>query len=356
MGRPYFSQSTNQQFEDNLAGFSVHYEPDVWGKIHNAVSASKAQALATESDLATLSLSIHAELAADYFNLRCADQTQQYLDDMVFTSTKTRNLIQQLFHGGLAPATDVAQAELQRQNAITAAIDNKIKRGQIEHAIATLTGQNPANFVLKAELDVIPLIPTFEIGLPSNLLERRPDVASAERRLMAANASVGIAKSAFFPSFGLNAAAGYESSSLANWFKAPNLFWSVGPSAALTIFDGGLRTAQVDQAKSVVVEATADYRQTVLDALKETEDNLIALKGLEREHDSASSALDATKTTLAMAEARYKGGIASDLDVTQAQMIDLQSHIVLTTIEARRQVATVLLVKALGGGWSSAPQ
>src|SRR5277367_3792171 len=263
----------------------LSYEIDVWGRVRNAVASAKASQQASAADLATLNLAIHAELAEDYFTLRAEDTQQLLLDKTVEDYSRALKLTQNLYNGGAAALTDVAQAQAQLETARTQAADIRLQRAQSEHAIAVLTGNNPSAFHLDANPLVVPLAPPIvDPGLPSALLERRPDVAAAERRTSAANAQIGVARAAYFPVFSLNAAAGFDSTSASNWLTAPSQFWSAGPLAGvLTVFDAGRHRAQSAQARAAYDEQVADYRNTVLTAYQEVEDSLVALKQLEQE-------------------------------------------------------------------------
>ena len=354
--KPFYFAAFDPKYQDNLLGLNVSYEFDVWGRIRNAVAASDALAVASAADLATLELSMRAELAKDYFALRSYDAEQGVLDRAVESYRTLYELTQQLFEGGGASATDVALAKVQWQNATTQATDNRLKRSQMEHAIAVLTGESASTFSLPAQREFTALPPALALGIPSALLERRPDIAAAERRVAAANAEIGVARAAFFPVFGLNAAGGFESGNEASWLTAPSRYWAMGPTAALTVFDAGRRQAVTDQAHAAFDEAAANYRQTVLQAFQEVEDNLAALRDLEQEFQSASGANQAAGEALNQANFRYQGGIASYLEVMTAQNQALQSEFAVTDLRARRLMASVQLVKALGGGWQAGQQ
>jgi NodT family efflux transporter outer membrane factor (OMF) lipoprotein len=334
----------------------LSYEIDVWGRVRNAVASAKATQQASAADLATVSLSIHAELASDYFTLRSEDSQQQLLDTTVEDYTKALRLTQNLYSGGAAALTDVAQAQAQLETARTQAADIRLQRAQTEHAIAVLLGQNPSAF----HLDASPLPdsatpPPVDAGLPSMLLERRPDVAAAERRTASANAQIGVARAAYFPVFSLSAAAGFDSTSASNWLSAPSRLWSLGPAAGvLTVFDAGRHRAQAAQAKAVYDEQVANYRGTVLLAYQEVEDNLAALRQLQQESISEAAAVGSTATALQQAQYRYKAGLVTYLEVSTAETIALQAQLANVSIQARRMIASVQLVKALGGGWSGA--
>lgn len=340
-------------YSDYTLNADVSYELDVWGRVRNTVAAARAQAQASAGDLATVDLAMHAELATDYFLLRSDDTRQTLLDDTVKAYQQALDLTRRRHDGGVAAAADVDQAETQLQTATTLAADNRLKRSQLEHAIAVLIGQPPSGFSLPTS-PLAATLPPIDPGLPSQLLERRPDVAAGERRVFAANAQIGVARAAFFPVFGLNAAAGFESRSPSSWIEAPSSLWSFGPSATLALLDWGRREAVTDRARAAYDEAVADYRQSVLTAYQDVEDNLIALRQLDEEHQSQTAAVAAAQRAQAQAGNRYKGGIATYLEVTVAQNNALQAQLSLADIEVRRINAGVLLAKALGGGWQPA--
>jgi NodT family efflux transporter outer membrane factor (OMF) lipoprotein len=333
----------------------LSYEIDVWGRVRNTIAAAKASQQASAADLATLNLAIHAEMATDYFSLRSQDTQQQLLDKTVQDYTKALQLTQNLYNGGAAALADVAQAQALLETARTQAADVRLQRSQTEHAIAVLLGQNPSGF----HMDLNPYSttiapPPIDPGLPSSLLERRPDVAAAERRTAAANAQIGVARAAYFPVFSLGAAAGFDSTSTSNWLSAPSRLWSLGPAAGvLTVFDAGRHRAQTAQAQALYDEQVADYRNTVLVAFREVEDNLAALRQLQQETLSEAAAVSSTSTALQQAQYRYKAGLVTYLEVSTAETALLQAQLAALTIQVRRMDASVLLVKALGGGWRS---
>jgi NodT family efflux transporter outer membrane factor (OMF) lipoprotein len=331
----------------------LSYEIDVWGRVRNAVASARAGEQASAADLATLNLAIRAELATDYFSLRSEDTQQQLLDTTVADYVKALQLTQNLYNGGAAALTDVAQAQAQLETARTQAADIGLQRAQTEHAIAVLLGENPSVFHMEVNPYISPVAPPpIDPGLPSTLLERRPDVAAAERRTAAANAQIGVARAAYFPVFSLGAAAGFDSTSTSNWLSAPSQLWSLGPAAGvLTVFDAGRHRAQTAQARAVYDEQVADYRNTVLTAYQEVEDNLAALRQLQRENLSETAAVSSTATALQQAQYRYKAGLVTYLEVSTAENAALQAQIANVTIQLRRMNASVLLVKALGGGW-----
>jgi len=321
--------------------------------VRNAVASAQASQQASAADLATLDLAIHAELANDYFSLRSQDTEQQLLDQTVEDYARALVLTENLYNGGAAALTDVAQAQAQLETARTQAADIRLQRAQSEHAIAVLLGQNPSAFHMDASpLAVSAAPPPIDPGLPSSLLERRPDVAAAERRTAAANAQIGVARAAYFPVFSLGAAAGFDSASASNWLTAPSKLWSVGPAAGLlTVFDAGRHRAQSAQAHAVYDEQVANYRNTVLSAYQEVEDNLAALRQLQQESVSEAAAVKATATALEQAQYRYKAGLVTYLEVVTAENTSLQAQLANVAIQLRRMSASVLLVKALGGGW-----
>jgi NodT family efflux transporter outer membrane factor (OMF) lipoprotein len=338
----------------NDASFSadLSYEIDLWGRIRNTVASAEAQEQASAGDLASLDLSIRAELASDYFSLRADDTQQAILDRTVDAYEKAYALTVRRHDGGAAAEADVDQAQAQLQIARTQAADIHLRRMQLEHAIAILTGVPPSEFSLPPEpLRATP--PALNTGLPSELLERRPDIAAAERRAAAANAQIGVARAAFFPQIGLSASGGFESALASNLLNMPSRMWSLGPSATLPLFDAGQRSAVTDQARAAFDEAAANYRETVLGAFRDVEDNLLALNQLQSESESQALAVKASGRALYQAQARYTGGLVNYLEVVTAENTDLQAQLSAADIAARRMAASVALVKALGGGWQA---
>jgi outer membrane protein, multidrug efflux system len=333
----------------------LSYEVDVFGRVRNTVANARANEQATTGDVASLDLSLHAELATDYFLLRGLDIEQRLLDQTVVDYERALQLTQNLFKGGAAAISDVQQAQAVLELARTQAEDTRLHRAQTEHAIAVLTGQQPSGFALAARAeDSLPTEAAIDTGLPSQLLERRPDVAAAERRVAAANANIGVARAAYFPVFDLLAQAGSQATTAANWLTAPAQFWSIGPQAILTIFDGGLHRAQSAAAHSVYDQQVANYRNAVLTAYQDVEDNLAALRQLQRESISQAAAVKATQGALDQANLRYKGGIVTYLEVVATQNAALAARLTAVDIDIRRATATVQLVKALGGDWNAA--
>jgi NodT family efflux transporter outer membrane factor (OMF) lipoprotein len=328
------------------------YEIDVFGRVRNSVAAARASAQASAADLAVVDLSMHSELAIDYFTLRSEDAQQTLLDQAVAEYGKALQLAQNLYNGGAAPLTDVAQAQVQLETARTQAEDVRLRRAQTEHAVAVLVDQPASKFHLGPQplpSDAAP--PPIDPGLPSALLERRPDVAAAERAVAAANATIGVVRAAYFPVFSLSAALGFESTHGFSLIDAPSTLWALGPSALLTLFDGGRRRAQTDKARAAYDEQVANYRNTVNTAYSEVEDSLAALRQLERESVSESAAVAAASTELEQANYRYMAGATNYLEVVTAENAALAARLSAADIQVRRVNASVLLVKALGGGW-----
>ena len=351
--QPYFPLSNSHATGDFQLPLDLSYEVDLWGRIRRSVVAAGAQAQASAADLGTVKLTLHAELAIDYFELRSADAQQRLLDETVRAFSDSLELTRARLEGGASPESDVAQAKTQLDTARVQATDIAVRRAQYEHAIAVLIGQPPASFALPpAPLESQP--PTVPVGVPSELLQRRPDIAAAERRAGEANEQIGIAIAAYYPSLSLNGSAGLESTSAANWFSWPSRFWAVGLSLAQTVFDGGRRRAGTAAARAAYDASIADYRQTTLTAFQEVEDNLAALRVLEREGEQQDEAVESANNNLRLFNDRYVGGRDSYLQVITAQTTYLDNERNQVDIRRRRMDASVLLVTALGGGWTAA--
>jgi NodT family efflux transporter outer membrane factor (OMF) lipoprotein len=342
----------NANYTDLQLPVDASYEPDVWGRVRRSVEAARANAQATAADVENVSLSLHAELASDYFQLRALDAEEQLLRSTVDAFQKALDLTQNRYNGGIVSQVDVAQAQTQLETTRAQLVDLGVQRAQFEHAIAVLTGQAPANFNLPAApLSKTP--PVVPAGLPSELLERRPDIASNERRMAAANAQIGVAQAAYYPTITLTASGGFEGNSITNWFNGPSGFIQAGASAFETIFDAGRRRAITDQARAGFDQSVANYHQTVLSAFEDVEDSLAALRLLEDEARTQDAAVAAAQHSLALSNNRYKGGVATYLEVITAQSIALSDQRVAVQIAGRRMTASVSLVKALGGGWNT---
>ena len=329
----------------------MSYEVDAWGRVRLTIEAARAEAQASAADLETLRLSFHAELAFDYFELRSSDAEQKLLDDTVVTYQKALDLTENRFEGGVAAGAEVAQAKTQLESTKTQDTDLAVRRAQFEHAIAVLIGKSPAEFTLEPKSIVDP--PAIPVGLPSQLLERRPDIAANERRVAEANAQVGIAHAAFFPQILLSAVLGLQGQSITDWLNWPSRFWAVGPSVAQTIFDGGRRRATQQAAQFDYDATVATYRESALDAFQQVEDNLAALRVLEKETGTQRAAVTAAERSLQLSTNRYTGGLVTYLEVVTAQGTALTNERVSVDILRRRMDASVLLIKALGGGWDT---
>jgi NodT family efflux transporter outer membrane factor (OMF) lipoprotein len=338
---------------DILLSLDMSYEVDLWGRVRRTVNAARREAQATAADLETARLSLQAELAIDYFELRAADAQQQLLDETVKAFEDALRLTENRFRGGAAPQADVAQAQTQLDTTRVQATDIAVQRAQLEHAIAILIGRPPAEFSLPPRpLDHRP--PDIPPGVPSQLLERRPDIAAAERRVAEANEQIGIARAAYYPTVMLNASVGFEGSSFGNFLNASSLLWAVGTSITQTIFDGGRRRATSESALAAYDATVAGYRQTTLNAFQQVEDNLVALRVLEQEAQQQRRAVQSAQLSLQLFTNRYRGGVDNYLQVITAQTVALQNQRNEIDILRRRIDASVLLVKALGGGWTVA--
>jgi NodT family efflux transporter outer membrane factor (OMF) lipoprotein len=348
--KPLRSSSAPTRSTDFVVRADVVYEADVWGRVRQTIQASRATAQASAADLESVALGLHAELALAYFELRANDAERQLIDTSVAAYQRALELTRNRFSGGIASGVDVAQAETQLHLARAQALDLGVRRAQLEHAVATLIGQPASGFVIPlSPLAAAP--PPLPVGLPSTVLERRPDIAGAERRLMAANAQIGVARSALFPLVALTGSAGFESAVLGNWLKLASNFWSVAPAIAVSVFDGGRRRAGVEQAEAAYLRAEAQYRDVVLVAFREVEDSLSALRILAEEAAVQRAGVEAAQRSLTLSTNRYRGGVATYLEVVITQNALLQAQRTALGILRRQMAASILLVKALGGGW-----
>jgi NodT family efflux transporter outer membrane factor (OMF) lipoprotein len=344
------SQVQQASTGDFVLPFDLSYELDLWGRVRRNVAAAREEAQATAGDYETAKLCLEAELAMDYFELHSADAQKQLLDDTLKAYTDNVQLTTHRFKGGVAPRADVAQAQTQLDTTRVQDTDVTVQRAQFEHAIAVLIGKPPAEFSLAAApLNTQP--PSIPIGLPSELLQRRPDIAAAERRMAEANQQIGIAKAAYFPTVMLDGTAGFEGTQGSNWFTWPAGFWALGPSLAETLFDAGRRRATSESARANYDATIATYRQTSLTAFQQVEDNLAALRILENEAQQQDEAVASSKDSLRLFTNRYKGGVDTYLQVITAETTELANERNAIDILRRRMDASVLLVKALGGGW-----
>ena len=329
------------------------WEADLWGRVRRTVESNESAAQASAADLDALRLSIQAELAQNYFQLRALDTQKKLFDDTIAAYERTLSLTQNQYAAGVVAKVDVIQAQTQLKTTQAQALDISVQRAQLEHAIALLLGKPASGYALSPAA-LTALAPDIPAGVPSSLLERRPDIAAAERRMAAANAQIGVAEAAYYPSLTLSVSGGFQSSSFANWLTAPSRFWSLGPALAQTLFDGGLRRAQTDQAIAAYDANVAGYRQTVLTGFKEVEDNLVALRILEEEAAIQDEAVQNARQSVALTTNQYKAGIVSYLNVVTVQATALANERSAVDILNRRLAASVQLIKALGGGWNAA--
>ena len=357
--QPYFNQSSSLAGADAVGNFSLpfslNYEVDLWGRIRRSIESAGDQAQATAADRENLRLSLHAELAQDYMDLRAADAQQKLLSETVEAFQRALQLTQDRYEGGAAPLSDVSQARTQLQTAQVQETDVEVQRTRLEHAIAVLTGEPPANLTLpRTPLTIAPpVFPVVPGMLPSQLLERRPDIAAAERRTAAANEQIGIAQAAFYPTLSISAVAGFTGTSAVNWFTWPSRFFSVGPTFAQTLYDHGRRRSLTDVARAEYDNTVADYQQTTLTAFAQVEDNLAALRELQKEAVQQRDATASAQQSLDLFNVRYEGGVDTYLQVITWQTALLQNQRNDIDLQRRQLDATVLLVKALGGGWNT---
>jgi NodT family efflux transporter outer membrane factor (OMF) lipoprotein len=343
---------TSRTFNEFDLPFDASWTPDLWGRVRNTVKGNVAAAQASAADLENTRLTAQAELAVDYYQLRTQDSLKQLLDATVVAYQQSLELTQAQFETGIGTDEAVAQAEVQLQTTQAQDTNLGIARAQYEHAIALLVGQPASSFSIEVE----PLLaepPAIPLGVPSQLLERRPDIAADERLMAQANAQIGVARAAYFPTLTLSATGGFESSSASNWLSWPSRFWSVGPSLAETLFDAGLRRATVQQYQAAYQQTVAAYRQTVLTAFQQVEDNLAALRILSTQLQQQDAAVKASARYVAIATDRYKLGLDPYLDVITAQTALLSSQQTAATLRMQQLTDSVQLIEALGGGWDA---
>ncbi len=349
--RPLKVPSTSgSTYNDLIAAGQVSWEPDLWGRIRRTVEAARATVQATAADVANVDLSLHSELAMDYFEMRGLDTQQQLLESTVTEYKRFLDLTERRFHGGVATESDVALAQTQLDQTQAQLIDVGVARAQYEHAIATLTGTPASSFSL-ATAPLILALPQVPVGVPSEMLERRPDVAGAERRADAANAQIGVAIAAFYPTISLNGSGGFESYRPGILFQGPSAIWSLGGQAQQLIFDAGRRRAITDEARASYDAQVANYRQSVLQAFQDVEDQLAALRILNQESAAQDKAVRDAERSVSISTSRYKGGVTTFLEVITAQTTELTNQRTAADITTRQFSASVQLIKALGGGW-----
>jgi NodT family efflux transporter outer membrane factor (OMF) lipoprotein len=338
---------------DYVAGLDLAWEVDLLGRVRSGARAARDRAEASAADLAAVDLALRAELATDYFSLRGADATLHLLEDSGAAYARALELIRNRYNGGIAAATDVDQAATQLENTRAELASLRLERAQLEHAIAVLVGEPPARFALEpAPFTGEP--PPIDTGLPSTLLQRRPDVARAERAVAAANAGIGVARAAWFPVFAFGATGGYEATTSRAWLDAPSRFWSAGPAAAVPLLDAGARWGVTREAHAAYDEAVADYRQTALTAYQEVEDSLAALRYLADEVKAHEAASASAQRSAYHADTRYAAGVADYLEVASTHTAALDAQRSALAARVRRMNAAVALVRALGGGWTAA--
>lgn len=351
--RPLGIPTKGNPYTDITATGQATWEPDLWGNIRRTVQQARANAQASAADLANVELSLRSELAMDYFELRGLDTQKQLLDDTTRQYERYLQLTTVRFHGGLATDADVAQAQTQLDQTKAQSIDVEVARAQFEDAIATLTGQPASTFSL-ARAPLTLALPSIPVGVPSEMLERRPDVAAAERRAAAANEQIGIAIAAYYPQLSLTGTGGFESARPGNLFQGPSALWALGGSATELLFDAGRRHALTAEARAAYDAETANYRETVLQSFQDVEDQLAALTILNREAAAQQQTVADAERSLQISTNQYKGGLTTYLQVITAQAIELNNRRTAADIATRQFAASVLLVKALGGGWETA--
>jgi NodT family efflux transporter outer membrane factor (OMF) lipoprotein len=350
LNAPIRGPTTPTYYDSNTIAGSIGYELDLWGRIRNEVAAGEANAAASAADLENARLSLIAQLVDDYIQLRSSDRDIAILRQAVTAYTRALGLTEQRHDAGIAPGLDVSQAQTQLDLARSQQSQALAQRALMEHAIAVLLGVSASTFSIKPELIDIPL-PRIPTGLPTDLLQRRPDIAAAQRRMMAANANIGVARAAYFPSLTLGGSGGFQGNDLADWLTAPSSFWAVGPNVLFSVFDGGLRKAQVAQARAEFDASAASYRGVVVSAFQQVEDSLVTL---HHYHDAAvdeTSAVAAAQRSLDLSMALYLKGATDYLTVVTSQTSSLQAQLDALNLDTLQLRASVALIRALGGGW-----
>jgi len=346
------SSSSGHTFNDYLAPLTASWAIDVWGRVRRQVESSAASAQASAATVESVRLLTQAQVAQNYFQLRMLDAQKKLLDETITAYQTNLKLTQNRYASGIASRADVLLAETQLKSTQAQSIDIGVQRAQLEHSIAVLLGKPASVFSLPA-MPLTALPPAIPVGVPSELLERRPDIAVAERNMAAANAQIGVAKAAFFPTVTLNGSVGYESTDTSNWFTWPSRFWSLGAGISEVVYEGGLRRAQTAAARAAYDATVASYRQTVLTAFQQVEDNLAALRILEGEADVQRGAVMAAEQNVTVLTNQYKAGTANYLAVIVVQAQALSNEITAVSIQGRRMAAAVNLIQALGGGWNA---
>lgn len=349
--RPPRSAFDGLTFNDFVVPVNFSYQANVWGRVSRNVEANREQAQASAADLAVVNLSLHATLAVDYFAARTLDTEQKLLQNTVAQYEQAFQLNEDRYRGGLGSELEVQQSKTILETTRAQLVDVGVARAQYEHAVAVLVGKAPADFTLPP-LPLTTPPPLIPVGIPSELLERRPDIAAAERRVAAADAQIGLAETAYYPLVNIVGSGGFESGSITTLLQGPGAMWTVGAALAQTLFDGGRRRAATDEAKASYSSSVAFYRQTVLSGFQQVEDNLAALRILEQEAEVQTSAVKAAQRSLDLSTSRYEGGVTSYLEVITAQNADLSDELTSVNILGRRMASAVLLIESIGGGWN----
>ncbi len=347
---PLRGPTTPTYYDTNTLGGTVSYELDLWGQIRNEVAEGEANAAASAADLENARLSLIAQLVDDYIQLRSLDRNSAILDDTVKAYARALSLTEQRHNAGIAAGLDVSQAQTQLEATRSLAAQTLAQRALMEHAIAALLGVSASTFSIEPEIVDIKL-PHIPSGIPATLLQRRPDIAGAQRRMIAANANIGVARAAYFPTLTLGAQGGFQSTSFSNWLSAPSSYWAIGPNALLTVFDGGLRRAQVAQARAEFDASAANYRGVVVSAFQQVEDSLASLNHYYDADVEEKAAVDAAQRTLNLSMALYRQGATDYLTVITSQTALLQAQLQALTLDTLQLHASVDLIRALGGGW-----
>jgi len=353
--RPLRGSGQPNEYGSNTVGVQAVYELDLWGRVRNSVAAARSETQAAAADLASAKLSLEVRLADDYVLILGEDRDSQLLKDSVRAYEKALLLTETLHDGGVVSGLDVSRAQVQLDSAKAQISESRARRALLEHAIAALVGEPASSFSLPPDADAIPL-PDIPAGVPTTLLQRRPDIAAAERRTAAANASIGVARAAFFPSLDLSASLGLQSTSAGSWLLAPASYWAVGPMLAQTIFDAGLHSAQLARARAKFKETAAVYRSTVLAAFQQVEDDLALLENYKVEYVDQSSAAQSAQKTLEISMAQYRDGGVDYLNVVDSQAAALAAQRSELSLETRQLLASIDLVRSLGGGWTTNTQ
>jgi NodT family efflux transporter outer membrane factor (OMF) lipoprotein len=349
---PDYSATKPASYNDLVVDGTASWEPDFWGRIRRTVEAARENAQASAADQANIDLSLHAEMAADYFQLRGLDSEIKLLTETVSDLERQLDLTQRLFDGGIGTEVDVAQAKTQLETVRAQLIDVGVARAQFEHAIGTIANVKLSDFSIPPSPLDIPL-PKVPLGVPSQLLERRPDIAAAERRAAAANAQIGIAVSAFYPTINLSGEGGFESLHFGTWIQGPSALWTLGAQATQLLFDAGQRRALTDQARHTYEAQVSAYKSAIFAGFNDVEDQLSGLRILEQETGVERKAVESAQHSFDLSDQRYKGGVTSYLEVLTAEATLLQNQRTAIDLQTRQFVASVGLVRALGGGWDT---